>query len=429
MRVAELAQRLRSLSGRADPYVTRGARPEYRKGMRLFWWYGALISASSAFVDSYVTLYALSLGATGLQIGTLSSVSSLFSTLGPIPGAQWAARWGRKKPVVVVAYSVRELVLLAALLVPLILFGQTLIAAVIALMALRSGLTSLATPAWTSFAADLVPTDRRGRYFSSRKTVMGFSSLLFVPLAGLVIEWVGWLTGYQAVIAISIVIGAAAVLMYAFIPEPASQGAVRTRERSTAVFVRSITGNRAFLVFTLIALVFAFSQQLGGPYFSVYEVQVLGATPRLIGILSTLSAIARMVGQQFWGRLVDRRGARWVLAMCHLLIPVLPFIWFPLTEAWQLVFVTVPSGFLWAGHEIANFNMLLELPKESEQTQAVASYHTLIGGANILGPLVGGLVVERLGYLWNFGLSGVGRFIAALLLLWLLKPFRKPQVT
>ena len=79
---------------RADPYVIRGVAKSYRKGMALFWWYGVFISMSSAFVDSYVTLFILSLGATSLQVGTLSSLSSFFGMLLPLPGAQWAGRWG-----------------------------------------------------------------------------------------------------------------------------------------------------------------------------------------------------------------------------------------------------------------------------------------------------------------------------------------------
>jgi len=51
-----------------DPYVVRGVPQAYRKGMVLFWWYGVFISMASAFVDPYVTLYALAMGATRLQV-------------------------------------------------------------------------------------------------------------------------------------------------------------------------------------------------------------------------------------------------------------------------------------------------------------------------------------------------------------------------
>jgi MFS family permease len=116
-----------------------------------------------------------------------------------------------------------------------------------------------------------------------------------------------------------------------------------------------------------------------------------------------------------------------VFVLCVLLVPFLPFIWFPLTNAWQLLLVVIPSGFLWSGRALANFTLQLELSEPEHRTQAIAGYKTLIGVANILGPLVGGQIVEILSYKWNFAISGMGRMLGALLLLSLLKPFRRPK--
>ncbi len=40
-----------------------------------------------------------------------------------------------------------------------------------------------------------------------------------------------------------------------------------------------------------------------------------------------------------------------------------------------------------------------------------------------MGPLVGGWVIDQVGYLWDFSLSGAMRLVGGLLFLWLLKPF------
>ena len=96
-----------------------------------------------------------------------------------------------------------------------------------------------------------------------------------------------------------------------------------------------------------------------------------------------------------------------------------------MTKPWHAIFVILPSGFLWAGYQTANFNLLLELPSREHRTQAVASYTTLIGVANIIGPLLGGQVVETYGFHLDFALSGIGRMVGALLFIWALKPFRK----
>jgi len=49
----------------------------------------------------------------------------------------------------------------------------------------------------------------------------------------------------------------------------------------------------------------------------------------------------------------------------------------------------------------------------------------VINVASIVGPLIGGWVIDRLGYRWDFVLSGCGRLLAGLLFAWLLRPFSR----
>ncbi|HHE70672.1 MAG TPA: hypothetical protein ENL34_00125, partial [Chloroflexi bacterium] len=135
-----------------DPYVVRGVPQAYRKGMVLFWWYGVFISMASAFVDPYVTLYALAMGATRLQVGSLASAASFFGMLMPIPGARWAARLGRRKPVVLISFGLRFVALLVALLAPLLTTGQVLVLLIMAAFAARAAFLHLGTSPWTSLA-------------------------------------------------------------------------------------------------------------------------------------------------------------------------------------------------------------------------------------------------------------------------------------
>ena len=58
------------------------------------------------------------------------------------------------------------------------------IVAIIIMDGLRSFMSNLANPGWTSMVADLVPESMRGRFFSSRNTAMGLAALVVAPLAG-----------------------------------------------------------------------------------------------------------------------------------------------------------------------------------------------------------------------------------------------------
>ncbi len=413
-----IKDRLRHL----DLFATDGVPRRHHKGMKMFWWDGLLATMSAAFVDTYVSLYALALGATSTQIGTLASASSFLGALTPLPGAALVQKLGHRKPLIVwVSAFVRMLILLAAL-VPLFFTGYTAVYIVIGLFALRAGLSNLIHPAWVSMTGEVVPLQHRGRYFSTRNMAMAFASMLLVPVAGQLIDGFGGIPGYQVSLALAFVVGLASSYAYSRIPEQPLAADPHTQRTS---FWQALRGNRTFLYFTIIMMFWTFGVQVAGTYFTVYQKDVLQSTTRLIGLLTTVTSLTSLIGQRVWGRLIDQRGSRWVMTLCGLLIPNMPFVWMLVTEPWHVVFISLQSGFLWAGFNVASFNLLLELPDQKLRTQASASYATLTNIASIVAPLAGGLVISTLGYHWTFGLSGTLRLLSAIAFLLLLKPFKK----
>ena len=402
----------------------RGIPPAYHIGIRAFGFDSLLTSFSDSLYLSYISLYILALGGSRGQVGGFTSIASLMGMLSPILGAALTRRWGRRKPIVVVFSALFRLMLLLAALVPFFLEGPAAIIAIIAIFALRAGFLNVLIPAWLSLTGDIVPTERRGRYLASRSVLMAIISILIVPLAGQLIEWRGAPSGYQIALGIAFVIGIGATYAYSHIPEEhrkaAPSGGIGSQLRS---FWHALTANRIFLWFVLIRLLWQLALQIGGPYFSVYQVEVLNSPIGTIGLLTTIRAITRMIGLRIWGTTLDKRGARWVMTVAALSIPILPFLWLFATQPWHIVFVMVPAGFLWAGFEIGSFALLLELLDGEDSTQAAAGYTSLLAAASVIGPLIGGWVIDGIGYLWDFSLSGMLRLVAALLFLWLLKPF------
>ncbi|HUS97210.1 MAG TPA: MFS transporter, partial [Hyphomicrobiaceae bacterium] len=286
-----LAVRVRGL----DLFATGGVPRRYHKGMRMFWWDSLLATISGAFVDAYVSLYALALGATNTQIGALASASSFLGALTPLPGAALVRKLGRRKPIIVsVSLAFRTLILLAAL-APLVFSGQTAVYIVIALFALRAGLGNLIHPAWVSMTGDVVPIEHRGRYFSARNMVMALASMLLVPLAGQLIDGVGGLRGYQWSLALAFIFGLTSSCAYSRIPE--KKIATDAQEQRVS-FWQVLRTDRTFLYFTLIMMFWTFGVQVAGTYFTVYQKDVLQSTTRLIGFFATISAVSAFAGQR-----------------------------------------------------------------------------------------------------------------------------------
>jgi DHA1 family multidrug resistance protein-like MFS transporter len=116
---------------------------------------------------------------------------------------------------------------------------------------------------------------------------------------------------------------------------------------------------------------------------------------------------------------MDRFGALKTQAVAGLLIPVIPTAWIWITAPWQVGIFEAYSGLVWAGYNLANFALLLELTPSSRRSQAVALYQTVVFASAVVGPLLGGWLADEFGFRVIFGLSGAGRLLGILLFIWL----------
>jgi MFS family permease len=91
-------------------------------------------------------------------------------------------------------------------------------------------------------------------------------------------------------------------------------------------------------------------------------------------------------------------------------------MWLLATGPWGILPVRIGTGFLYAGYNLANFNMLLLATPRAQRTRYIALYRTITQSAAAVAPLLGGLIVDRLGFAPVFVISGIGRLLSGLLL-------------
>ncbi|MCA9920277.1 MAG: MFS transporter, partial [Anaerolineales bacterium] len=155
--------------------------------------------------------------------------------------------------------------------------------------------------------------------------------------------------------------------------------------------------------------------QVAAPFFNVYLVKTFQSTATTIGLLASVSSLTALVGQRVFGRLLDVRGALWVQLVTGFLIPGLPLAWVFITADWQVGIINTFGGFLWAGYNLANFNLLLRLTPDEQRPRAVALYQTAVFSSAVIGPLLGGFLADSVSYQLIFGFSAAGRFLGTVL--------------
>ena len=387
------------------------------RNLRYFWLDGLFSAISENFYLGYVALFVLAFGANNGQVGILTAVANLLGAVSLFPGARLTERVGRRQPVIVwSAGGLGRLVLLGLAAVPFLTNQPSLaIILIILLNGLRSFMGSLANPAWTAMVADLVPDFLRGNYFGRRNIAMGLAALVVAPLAGRIINLGNGFAGldflgYQAIFLFSFLFGMVSTISFRRIVEPpAAEGAGRAHQRGD--LRRALRANPAFLGLIASAFIWNMALQVAGPFFNVYLVAELDATTAMVGLVASVSSLTALFGQQFFGRWLDRKGAVWVIMVSGLFIPGLPLAWIFITEPWHVGIINTFGGFLWAGYNLANFNLLLTLTPDEQRPRAVALFQTAVFSSSVIGPILGGYLADVFSYQLIFFLSGAGRLL------------------
>jgi len=315
--------------------------------------------------------------------------------------------------------------LLALALVPwLTNVPATAIWLIIGLNGVRSFMSNFGNPAWTVLVGDLVPPRLRALYFGNRNLMIMLAALLVAPLAGWLIKaGNGWLDqpylGYQAVLALAFVAGLAGTVCFVRIPEPHRVRRARVVQDAGTSLWAVLGDHRAFVGLVVSGFVWNLALQVAAPFFNVYLVRHLGAGAGTVGLLAGVNTLFGLLGSGLFGRVMDRIGALKTQAVAGLFIPVIPTAWIWITAPWQVGVVEAYSGLVWAGYNLANFALLLELTPSSHRPQAVALYQTVVFVSAVVGPLLGGWLADTFGFRVIFGLSGAGRLLGILLYVWL----------
>lgn len=148
---------------------------------------GTAFSAMMGLTQNYLTPFAIALKATTLQIGLLSSFPNLLMAVSQLVAPNLSEKAGSRKGFILPVVLVHALLWLPILLVPY-LFTESRVAWLIFFVALSAIAGSMANPAWGSMMADLVPRQIRGRYFSFRGRILGFTTLVFSFIGAAVLQ-------------------------------------------------------------------------------------------------------------------------------------------------------------------------------------------------------------------------------------------------
>jgi MFS family permease len=386
--------------------------PRLRRAMNCVTWawvFGSVWATATA--GAPLTEFACGLGFSNLQFGILSALPFV-ATLVCLPAAFYTEREGNRKRLFMLSLFTQRLLWIPIGLIPFFMARHGHVAAARAadgfliLMFLMYAIGNAGGPAWTSWMADLVPERARGKYFSRRRQMGIYSGIPAAILAGWIMDRhargpiSGELLTICAIIFLCAVpFGVLDIFLFNWVPDI-------HRPRQTTHWIRSLgkpLRESQFLWFAGFVATLTLAVSFMGQFVTLYLVVQLHAS-NLVTQLITLVApmVAQLAMLPVWGKAVDRMGKKPVLAISAAgLVPVgLGWCFMTTHRLWLGYLLSALGGMLYAGAEVANFNLVLEMSATQElgregDSSFFAVNAVIINIAGCIGGVAAGIIAQN----------------------------------
>jgi len=380
-------------------------------------WFGVLNGITATFVS----VFAIRLGASNTLVGLLVSLPALISIFWLIPSARIIERQRRRLPIIVLTGFLHRLGYLLIALMPFV-FRTHRPEALVALVALLTIPAAMASVAFTSMIADVVPIDKRAHVISIRNVLVSAVSTVTVFISGKLLDLLPFPLSYQLLFGVGFVTSLVSLYYVSRIQVAdvsMTQYQAQRKAPLTVGFrrlVKRIMSQRDFVRFSAGAFVFHWGLYLPAALYAIYRVKNLGASDTWIGLLSMTDVAVTILAYFYWGRAASRKGNRLVLLLSSMGLILFPVLTGLSPRIEPLLFVSVIGGIFGAGFNLSFFNTLLEVCPQGRIPSYVAINTTLINVAAFLAPLLGTSLTNLLDIRMAFFIAGAVRLLGVGLL-------------
>lgn len=363
------------------------------------------------------TGYALWLGADPLALAILGALPMLGQFAAPL---SLLFRGSRKRLSIILAGAGRAIFGLV-LLLPL-LPHELRIPGLLIIAGLSQFVIAPVNVLWTSWMADLVPEERRGRYFGLRNGLLGLVGTLGNLVAGSIIDELGKPQGFLLVLAIGVVAGVSSVAVYRRQHEPVfAQPKVTLGDLIAPLKDRRFVGFLGFVVFFMGAVM------VGGAFMVPLWLEYIHMSFAQVGLWTVISASCGLIFAPLWGRVGDRFGHMQVLFWAGIFATILPIFSLIANPTWltPVWIAAVVDAMAWGGIGTALTNTTLQSAPLAKRNHYLSLYWVAYALGGVIGASIGGsLGNANLGpspYHLPIVVSALLRLLAVVYLRWRIK--------
>jgi len=347
--------------------------------------------------EGYFSAFAILLKATTAQIGLLASLPPLLASFMQLVSAWLGRRTGHRKRIIVQGALLQASALVPLTVLPLVFPDHAVLLLLICSVLYYVG-PNLGSPQWSSLMGDIVPEQRRGRFFALRTQLASISSFLALIVAGLILEFFDnaasayW--GFVTIFSLSAIARFQSSYHLAQMYDP--PGHVAALESPWHVDLwRSIRATD-LVPFSLFFASMQFAVAIASPFFVVFMLRDLKFSYVEFMINSAAGVLMQFLTLNRWGRLSDLFGNRLILITTGAIIPFMPALWLISTDYYYLLAVQCVTGLVWAGFSLSASNFVFDLTPSDRRATLMAAHNVFAALAVFLGAVIGGFLGTHL---------------------------------
>ena len=375
-----------------------------RESLRASFKDGIFAAVMSGVTDQYAAPLALFLGATVQQVGWITALPHLFSSLSQFFAVRviyWVG--GRVKLLVRLVFSQALLVLCIAILPWLNVSNRVEFLLLLLVLAALSG--GLAGPAWGSLMSDYIPSSKRGRYFGWRNRTVGAVTLGSMITSGLLLYSFRDVS-YSLAFCMLFLSAALARFLSGFFIRQMDEPPHRSDPASDFTFLMFVARFREsnFFKFVVFSACLTFATYLSAPFFAVFMLRDLQMSYLTYMALQVCSAFSSLVALPLWGRHADLVGNVRVLRLSSFFAALIPALWLFSQDFAYLMLIQIWAGFSWSGVTLSVANFIYDAVTPQKRVRCIAYFNVINGVALFLGSSVGGFLASRLPPVFGYSL-------------------------
>ena len=351
-------------------------------------------------IFTFISVFAVRLGASKLMVSLLSSLPSIVLMLCSLPAGQFVQQ---QRNLIRLTNRTRLFHRGSFVLVALLPFfvRDHLVEAILIVWSVKSIASAVLEASWTAVVAEVIPPARRASVNGTRWAVLSLVTAGAVAVFGYVLDRTPFPLNYQIVFLASAAGGLAGMPFFARLRIPENPPVARLRQKGMSIrqqlraYLQTLN-HPPFVRFELTTMVLRLGLNLPTALYTIYWIRKLDASDLWIGWQATAGKLALIGGYFLWGRVVSRKGHHLPLLVCTLGLGLYPALMGFVTDPVWLPAIAVVQGFFVTGIDLAFFDTLLAVCPAERRPSYIALNTMLSSLAIFIAPLVGSLLADWL---------------------------------